>query len=123
MIKRHRLKSLKRRKRNRGSAVLEATILIPVCLGIFFLYIMFFLFLIEYGFIMQGMLEYMYHPETKFEIENPHGEISLVKQGNINIINAWNKNRYFSMYLEYKGNSNDPADKVRRWQIAADTIS
>lgn len=110
---------IKGQTKNRGSAIIEVTMLIPIYLGVFYLYIMIFLFLIECGFFLRGMLECMYDVETKSEIH----EIMVTQQGSTKVIKASKTNNIFPIYLELKGNAEDSADKVRRWQIAVDTIS
>ena len=109
----------KGQRKNRGSAIIEMTMLIPIFLGIFYLYIMFFLFLIECGFLLQGMVECIYNVETKSEIH----EMMATQQGNTKVVKASKMNNIFPIYLELKGSAEDSADKVRRWQIAVDTIS
>lgn len=108
-----------KQRKNRGSAIIEMTMLIPIYLGIFYFYIIFFLFLIECGFLSQDMLECMYNVETKSAIQG----INLIQQGNTKVVKASDTNKIFHICLELKGNAEDSTDKIRRWQIAVDTIS
>lgn len=110
-------------RKNRGSAIIEMTMLIPVYLGIFYFYILFFLFLIECGFLLQGMLECIYDVETKSAIQKTGGNIWETQQGNVKVVKTSGTNKVFKMYMELRGNTEDSTDKVRRWQIAVDTIS
>ena len=110
-------------RKNRGSAVVEISLLMPIYIGVFFLYIAFFLFLIECGFIMQDMLEYMYHSETKSENHHSRYNISVVNQGNVRTVNVSDYREGLTIYFEVRGNSEDFPDKIRRWQIAVDTVS
>lgn len=109
--------------KNHGSAIVEMTLLIPVYLGVIYLYILFFLFTIECGFLMQGMLEYIYNVEMTFEVQGESDQFSVAKQGNVQIVRASNSNQIFQTQLELKGSMDDATQKVRRWQIAVSTIS
>ena len=107
--------------KNAGSAVIEITMLIPVYIEVFFLYIKIFLFLIECGFMAQSMLECAYNSQTKSEILRER--ISVQTQGSIQTVCGFCDNGVFSINLECKTNEEKPADKIRRWQIAVDTVS
>lgn len=109
--------------KNRGSAIVEMTLLIPVYMGVIYLYILFFLFIIECGFLMQGMLEYMYCVETTFENQYNDDPFSTIKQGNVQTTSTIYSNNIFKKHMELKGNAEDSTEKIRRWQIAVDTIS
>lgn len=109
--------------KNRGTAIIEITILIPIYLGVLYLYIISFLFLIESGFIFQSMLECIYNVETKSEIQQSNNGISEIQQGNLKIVRVSNTDKVFQIYLEIKGCADAPTEKIRRWQIAVDTIS
>lgn len=113
----------RRQKKNRGSAVIEMTLLMPIYLGIFYLYILFFLFLIECGFLMQCMLEYVYQVEMKYDVLENNADISITNHGNIRTVRTLKMDKGFQIQLELKGNTEDPAERIRRWQIAVDTVS
>ncbi len=115
--------SIKHTPKNRGSAIVEMTMLIPVYIGVIVLYINFFLYTIEYGFIMQGMLECLYKPETKSQILRERADVSTVRQGSTTIIRGMKTDRFYEINIELMGNEEDPADKIRRWQIAVGTVS
>lgn len=112
-----------KQKKNRGSAIIETTMLIPVYIGVFYLYILLFLFHIEVGFLFQDMIEYIYPTDIKCDIEEKEDDITITQQGNIKVVRMSNSNHIFQVQLILKGNIDDPIKKIRRWQIAIDTIS
>lgn len=110
-------------RKNNGSAVIEATLLIPIFLGIVFFYIFFVLFEIETGNCVESMVEYKYNIKTKSDIKNAASGISIIDQGNTRIIQMEKTGQFFNVQLELKGNNGNPAEKIRRWQLAVSTIS
>lgn len=110
-------------RKNKGSAVIEATLLIPVILGIVYFYIFFVLFEIKTGNYMENMAEYINIMETKSGIRNAESGMSIIDQGDTRIIQMDNIGQFFNMRLELKGNIGNPVEKIRRWQLAVSTIS
>lgn len=110
-------------RKNRGSAVMEATLLMPVFLGIVYFYIFFVLFEIETGNYVESMVEYKNNIETKSDIRNAEFGISIIDQGDTRIIQMESTGQFFDRQLEMRGNIGNPAEKIRRWQLAVSTIS
>lgn len=113
----------KRQKKNQGSAIIEMTMMIPVYIGVFYLYILLFLFHIEVGFLFQDMIEYIYPTDIKCDVQEKEDDVTITQQGNIKVVRMSNSNHIFQVQLVLKGNIDDPIEKIRRWQIAIDTIS
>ncbi len=109
-------------RKNKGSAVIEATLLIPIFLGIVYFYIFFVLFEIESGNCLESMVEYKYNIKTKSDIENVDTGIGIIDQGNTRIIQMKKTEQFFNVQLELKGYIGNPAEKIRRWQLAVSTI-
>lgn len=110
-------------RKNKGSAVIEVTLLIPVFLGIVYFYIFFVLFEIETGNCVESMIEYKYNIKTKSDIKNAESGINIIDQGDTRIIQTEIIGQFFNVQLELKGNIGNPAEKIRRWQLAVSTIS
>lgn len=104
---------------NRGSTIIEMTLLIPVLLGCIYFYIMLFLFLIETAEDMYIMAEYLYEPERTKQ-ENVIGTIS--KNGNTEIIRIQNTGELFEIKTELRKDASDVIENIRRWQLATGGI-
>lgn len=113
---------MRQKRKNKGSAVIEMTLLIPIFLGVLYFYILFFLFLIEYGKNMKVVVEYAYGIQMKYYIENLDCEITTGKQGDINVFWIEKSGAWFDICAEFRRDNNNPVDNIRRWQIAVDTV-
>lgn len=108
---------------NRGSAVVEMTLLIPIIFGVIYFGIMFFLFLIRSGNCMEIMAKHLYSYENTMDGESSDMLVNEQKKGNMKTVWVEEEGKLFQIRLELKGNSSDPVSVVRRWQIAIDTVS
>lgn len=114
-------------KQNRGSAVIEMTLLMPVFLGCIYFYIMFFLFLFDSSNQLQQMAEVLYQDRTA-EDETAIGQTEdmvearvLRKEGEVLIIELKKEGKLFDTELELRrADDEDVVKKLRRWQFAAD---
>lgn len=112
-------------KKNKGSAIIEMTLLIPVFLGCVFLYIMFFLFFIETGREMYYLSERIYAKEVEENnnfTDNSFKEIYVYTQGSTKIANINREDTWFSFHLELRKDESDPVINLRRWQMIANTV-
>lgn len=120
---------MKKESVNGGSAIIEMTFLIPILLGIIYLYIMLFLFLLESAEYKEIMVESLYSiQEEKKKKSAEAGE--TVESG----VLLWSKNgtqisvfvdgkvEMFDIELEMHCNEDKTVENIRRWQLAADTI-
>ena len=99
-----KMRKIKKKQRNRGSAVLEITLLIPVFLGCIYFYIMLFLFFVESGKRMEQMSECLY--QTGEEASGQTKEIisgytDRIK-GKTRIAEMEEKGKLFDIRLEMK---------------------
>ncbi|MCM1497075.1 MAG: hypothetical protein NC124_01265 [Clostridium sp.] len=110
-------------RKNRGSMIIEITILISVFMGVFFLYITFFLFLIYSAGQMEQVVEYLYsEAEEEPDMERPVN-VQIHKQGDIRT--AWfeDPDSRFLIRTEYRRWTKDPVENIRRWQLAVSLVS
>lgn len=108
--KRRRLK-----KKNRGSATIEMTLLIPICIGCVYFYMMFFLFFVQVSKEMNIQARQLYSAEQMGEVEGKaHGKR---KSSQCEV-----RNKMFEIQLEMTGNQEDPFQQIRRWQMIASGI-
>lgn len=106
-------------KKNRGSAVIEMSLLMPILLGCIYLYIMLFLFLLESGKGMEYMVENMYEVGNteKDTSEYFNDMVSERTEGNVKIYRIEEKGELFDLYLEMRRDENDAVENIRRWQL------
>lgn len=121
---------MKKTSENIGSAVVEMTFLIPVILGIIYMYIMLFLFLIESAKYREIMVESLY------SIENENGEKAVDSNENGAVSGVMEKSQHgskisvyikeqtklFDIELEMHRKEDSAVQNIRRWQLAADTF-
>lgn len=103
----------KRVKHNCGSATVEMTLLMPIILGIFYLYISFFIFFIDCAGDMKNMAETLYANGAIETTQNKGSKSSIYIQESSGI----HKKR-----LELHRYNGDTVKNIRRWQLAADTV-
>ena len=106
-------------KKNKGSAVIEISLLMPILLGCIYLYIMLFLFLLESGKGMEYMVENMYEVGNteKDTSEYFNDTVSERTEGNVKIYRIEEKGELFDLYLEMRRDENDAVENIRRWQL------
>lgn len=112
-----------KKSKNRGSAVVEMTLLIPVILGVVYFSVLFFLFMVKSSDSMEALAACLYHAEAPPGCNNEQNTISVYKQGNMKTVQMQEEGKLFNIQLELKGNSSNPVELVRRWQLAVDTFS
>lgn len=114
----------KRQRNNKGSAIIEMTLLISILLGIIYLYISLFVFMIETGKEMNGMVECMYsldNSQTNAGVSN-NSNGSISQQGNIICARVNQISGMFLMDLELRRYSDSAVKNIRRWKLAIDTV-
>ena len=98
-------------KNNKGSAVIEMTFLMPIMLGIIYLYIMYLLLCIS---MSENMLK-------KTE--------ELYKKAEDLVTVTWNKDVLkeevlsSQIKIDIRRDTKNPVEEIRRWQLAIRTIS
>ncbi len=111
-------------KKNRGSAVVEMTLLIPILLGVFFLYICTFLFMIDSSKVMAQMSQSLYPGEVQNSADNTGENVYDVKKSGTKAIVAVKEQRGIlemdRMLSCYNGSA---VKNIRRWQLATDILS
>ncbi len=105
------------RKRNQGSAVIEMTLLMPIILGIFFLYISTFLCFISESKYIEAMSNYLY---SDVAVENS-GMNKVQQGGKVSVFFSTTFGQ-FDMDLELHRNEDNAVENIRRWQFATDTL-
>ena len=106
---------------NRGSATIEMTLLVPVFLGIFYLYICLFLFMIESSRDMEQMVKALYSTE---ENDSSHTSeiVSVTKQGDTSYVAIKDSSGMFDMDLKFCCHQDLEVKNIRRWQFVFDTL-
>ena len=92
------------KKHNRGSAVVEMTLLIPLFLGCIYFYIILLLFFVKQA-------------DTTYE-----EVLSMYGRADMNSIEITVEDNGLDARFNYKRNADDVVKKLRRWQLVADTI-
>lgn len=110
---------IKNEGKNRGSMTVEVSLLMPICLGIFYLYIIFFLFLICRGNDMNQVSQQLYKgegemTEASLQVENQGRQVVVSKEGEVAGL--------YGVVKMCRGGE-EPVKQIRRWQLARDTIS
>lgn len=102
-------------RKNRGSVVIEMTLWIPLFLGIFYLYIISFLYYIRMAKAMDTLAQTAYgQQETMLQIRQ---EIKgKTKQF------VYEETDEMGMKIWLCTDTNDPVENIRRWQLATDSI-
>lgn len=118
------MKENRSNRRNRGSAVIEFTLLTPIFLGCIYFYIMLFLFFIGNGKKMEEISNYAYVAEERKQEygEGILGNVQIQKEGKLRVIRVEEQGKLFILRLEIRTDENDPVENLRRWQIVTDTF-
>ncbi|MBR1597424.1 MAG: hypothetical protein IJ661_00765 [Lachnospiraceae bacterium] len=105
-------------RRNRGSAVVEVTLLVPIMLGCIYFYIMSMLYLVEHGRVVNSLSERLYEAIDSTE-EKSTGEGTLAKGG---VESFEERFENYTISLTLQADDSDPVKSLRRWQLIADTV-
>lgn len=110
-------------QKNRGGTIIEMTLLISVFMGVIFLYITFFLYLINSAGQMEQVAEYMYSTNEEEPDTGKSVNIRIQKQGDIRT--AWfeDTDSRFLIRTEYRRWVKNPVENIRRWQLAVSLVS
>ncbi len=100
---------------NKGTITIEMTLLIPLILGIVYLYIMYLLFSFGLSKQMYEETEKLYHQELTDQKEVSLSENQLT----YNLFHVKN----YEITLKLKRDIENPVAYIRRWQLAARTDS
>lgn len=117
---------MRKKQLNVGSAVIEMTLLIPILLGIVYLYLSLFLFLINVSKNRNDMVELLYEIDYREQegddISDSTRKIRGTKQGNK--ISVFEKVGFspFEVNLELHRNEDSAVENIRRWQFVADAV-
>lgn len=113
-----------KKRKNRGSTIIEITLLIPIFLGCIYFFIMVFLFFISSGQRLYVLCEELYSVDIGKEQEVPGKTAcgSLKKEGTLLKISYEDDDKWFLYHLSLQRNGNDSITNIRRWQLAADSI-
>ncbi len=112
--------------KNKGSAVIEITLMIPVILGCIYFYIMSMLYLVEHGRVVDKLSEELYD-SISFGYDSGAADDSVSDNDTIGIINkgvAEYEEDYenYTISVRLKVDDSNPVKSLRRWQLIADTI-
>ena len=108
------------KEKNRGTAIIEMTILIPIFLMIIYLYIIYFLGMVELGKNMDDMTELLYCEEEVQE-NAPEG-LTVRKTGSMQVITKKQENQYADMQVTVQKKKDSAIKDIRRWQFVTDRI-
>ena len=118
------MRAIRKNKRNRGSTVIEMSLLIPVFLGCIYFYIMLFLFFTQAAKKTEEISEYAYMSEsTKTEQQKVLPDnVRVQREGKIRVIKLEEQGKLFTLKTEFRRDENDPVQNLRRWQLVSDTF-
>lgn len=101
---------------NRGSATLEMTLLMPFLLGVLFLYINVFLFLLGGAQRLEAITQTLYTVEMSEKTKD------VIRQGDSLSIYLNEDMGWFSVDLELHRKADTAVENIRRWQLARDVF-
>lgn len=104
---------------NKGSTVIEMTLLMPIILGCVFLYIMFFLFFIGNAKGMEEITNQIYAVNVTQQNDIQHG---IKKQSGMITAIYENHDKWFDISISMRRNGRDVLKSIRRWQLATSKI-
>lgn len=105
-------------RKNKGSTVIEMSLLMPVFLGFIYFYIMLFLFFTGSGKRMEEVAEGIYGTDLTETAE----DISLRTEGEVRIGTIEEEVKIFTIRVELRKDKNDPVKNIRRWQLIGDVL-
>lgn len=108
--------------KNRGSAIIEFTLLVPILFGCIYFYIMSMLFIVEHGKLADALSKRLYSNEkSMIELLGDSGG-QVHKEGNTEIIEYLGNYEKYDIVLELKKDGSEIVKNLRRWQLVADTV-
>ena len=107
------------KRKNKGSAVIEITLLMPIFLGCIYFYIMLLMFLMASGKRMEKMAENMYMAEN-MEMTDSEKDISVRTEGKVKIFQMEEKGKLFDIHVEMRKQEDNEMENIRRWQLVTD---
>lgn len=111
------------KKKNKGSAIIEITLLVPVLFGCIFFYIMSMLFLVEHGKMVDIISEKLYAEEkTVTDSVISYSGCCEYNDGSTKVAEYTGEYEKYDIVLELKKYAGDTVKNLRRWQLVADTI-
>ena len=110
-------------RKNRGSTIIEMTLLISVFMGVIFLYITFFLYLINSAGQMEQAAEYLYSVNEEEPDSEKSANIWIQKQGDIRTVWFEETDSRFLIRTKYRRWVKNPVENIRRWQLAVSLVS
>lgn len=122
--RKHTRSVYKKTKRNKGSSIIEISLLIPICLVCVYLYVMLFLFLTGAAKNMERISEYSYRSDTaddKTE-EKESKNLQVCREGKTQKVWMEEQDKLFVLHLELRKDMNDPVENIRRWQLVTSAI-
>lgn len=116
--------AIRKNKRNKGSTVIEMSLLIPVFMGCIYFYIMLFLFFTRAAKKVEEVSEYAYRKAgTKVEQKGTVPEhVRIQMEGKVRVIKVEEQGKLFTFQTEFRRDENDPVQNLRRWQLVSDTF-
>jgi hypothetical protein len=108
----------KKRRANRGSSIIEISLLIPIFMGCIYLYIMLFLFFMESSKQMCAMSESIYSQESA----SLQSGFSLKTEGKMQVIRVKETGKLFEIEMELGRDGSEPLENIRRWQLVTSGI-
>ena len=112
-------------KPNRGSAIIEVTMMVPIIFSCVYFYIMSMLFITRCGKIADELSTQLYTDQESRDyaagVDEGVGGVRK-KQGNIEMITYEDVFKKYNINFELKRSADDPVKNLRRWQFVADTI-
>ncbi|MBD8973571.1 MAG: hypothetical protein EGQ63_06995 [Clostridiales bacterium] len=111
-----------RRRKNRGSIVVEMTILMPVFLLCVFLYITAFLYYVEAAEQMYLASAALYQEYILTTDDAGADEVSIYKRGGTSVATVERSERYADVKVELRKDAGNPIQNLRRWQSIADAV-
>ena len=128
--------------RNKGSAIIEITIMVPIIFGCIYFYIMSMLYIVEHGKVADGLSRQLYTVSSKTvkanstlpapakvntsstDLTNAEDEEfgAVQKEGGTEIIRYSGIFEKYNIEMELKKNGDNAVKNLRRWQFIADTV-
>lgn len=107
-------KRMSEKKENRGSVIVEMTFILPICVIMVYLYIMYLLFGVglSKNLFVQAEKVYTYSEEGSKEIK-----------GNTDKVEVTTDNPLFHATIVLRKNAANPVRSIRRWQLAIRKVS
>lgn len=128
--------------RNKGSAIIEITIMVPIIFGCIYFYIMSMLYIMEHGKVADGLSRQLYTVSSETvkanstlpapaKVNTPSTDLTnaedeefgtVQKEGGTEIIRYSGIFEKYNIEMELKKNGDNAVKNLRRWQFIADTV-